>query len=144
QARCGDAVCGAEQQCVEGKCCGLLQTCMDVCCRDEEQCNVYQCYRPLLCGPGLPACPQVTYCEDYEDGKRGCSDASHRRDNPEFCARMDAGAAWIAVHGSVASGKRATGICFPEMAPHRLGGIKWYRTLGRSVGSPRKPTDAGR
>lgn len=134
-AACGGQPCGAPAQCLDGGCCGLLHACQgwDLCCPPDEHCNVYQCYRPLLCGPGFPACPELTYCEVYEDRARECADPSLRRNNEESCARMDQGLAWLAAHARSDAGPRARGVCFPEMAPHRLGGVRWYRSLGKSA-----------
>jgi hypothetical protein len=130
-APCGDGACELDWECVDGRCCPLLQACNTVCCSGDEYCNVTECYHPLLCGPGLPVCPEKTYCEDYEDGQRSCANIGHRRDNQEFCARMDAGAQWLKAHSP--GGPKPRGTCFPEMAPHRMGTIRWYQALGKSV-----------
>ena len=135
EAQCGDRVCEFDWQCVEARCCSFLQACQTVCCGEDEHCNVYQCYRPLLCGPGLPACPEKTYCEDYEEGRRSCANHEHRLANREFCARMDAGSEWLKAHGRSPGGPEARGTCFPVLAPHRMGVIRWYRALGKSVTS---------
>lgn len=135
EPRCGDQVCDFDWQCVDARCCPFQQACQTVCCGGDEICNVYQCYRPLLCGPGLPACPEMTYCEDYEAGRRSCATFEHRRDNREFCARMDAGSEWLKAHAPPPGSPEPRGTCFPVMAPHRMGTIRWYQALGKSTTS---------
>ncbi len=126
---CGGS-CISPDTCFDGKCCSLLHTCIDGCCADDAMCNVYQCYRPIFCGPKLPKCPALTLCDDYVAGTAECSHMSadaHER-NAEYCARMAKGKKWLSAH---ARGSAATGTCLPEMAPHRLGQVRWYRSLAK-------------
>jgi len=129
---CGDARCDYSWECLDGGCCPFMRACWTQCCNEDEFCNVYQCFRPILCGPKLPACPAVTYCENYAEGKRECNRMgdSWRRDNAEFCDRQVAGAEWMAKYARSPSDAEAVGTCFPEMAPHRLH-ERWYRWMGK-------------
>jgi hypothetical protein len=128
-----DHTCGPAEEQVDGGCCPVLQACMGRCCNADEQCDVYQCYRPILCGPGLPACPEKTHCEDYEAERIRCVSSAEGRSNAERCARARSGAEWLSAQGPSKGAPRARGICFPELPPHRMGALRWYRSLGWSA-----------
>lgn len=126
---CDDAhPCGGPFRCVEGDagCCPAERACLRECCHEDELCNVYECYVPRLCGGKHAKCPEMTYCDDLGVARSECGRPGFLSDNGERCEYVGKASALFERMTAKGNRKEATGFCFPEMAPHRLGGIRWY------------------
>ena len=87
---------------------------------------MYECYIPRLCGGKHPKCPEMTYCEDLGAERSECGRPGFLSGNEEHCEYVGKVSALFERMMAKGNPKGAVGFCFPVMAPHRMGGIRWY------------------